>query len=182
MKKLVWLFAIATFAGAAIYTVISLNRWEWNRALFFGLVAIVAEIGLATGLVLRKLDRALPTANASSRTGTRPDAHEEIRAALRQTRDRRHRFAWLEPEELMTRSNVFITMLVGGGIVLSGLAWVVDKIAASTTTSLEEGRLAGDLSRIAYPDDGLLVDEVAVLAQSVPHFDDPRLRALLRRN
>ena len=29
--------------------------------------------------------------------------------------------------------NVFITFLVGGGIVLSGVAWVVDRVAASTT-------------------------------------------------
>ena len=37
--------------------VVSLNRWEWNRALFFGLIVLIAEIGLATGLVLRRLAR-----------------------------------------------------------------------------------------------------------------------------
>lgn len=174
MKKLVWIFAVATFLGAVAYTVVSLNRWEWNRALFFGLVALVAEIGLATGLVLRKLDRMSHAAGGSE--------HEEIRRVLRDGRPRRHRFAWLEPKEVVSRSNVFITMLVGGGVILSGLAWLLDKVAAKTTTSIEEGRLAGDLTRIAYPSDGLLVDEVTVLAQSVPHFDDPQLRALLGRD
>ena len=37
--------------------IVSLNRWEWNRALFFGLIVLIAEVGLATGLVLRRLDR-----------------------------------------------------------------------------------------------------------------------------
>lgn len=174
MKKLMWLFAVGTFLGALAYSVISLNRWEWNRALFFGLVVLVAEIGLATGLVLRKLDR-------MSRAPAGPE-QEEIRRVLRDGRPRHHRFSWLEPKEVVSRSNVFITMLVGGGVILSGVAWLLDKVAAKTTTSIEEGRLAGDLTRIAYPADGLLVDEVTVLAQSVPHFDDPQLRALLGRN
>jgi hypothetical protein len=174
VKKLAWLLAVATFVSALVYSVISLNRWEWSRALFFGLVVVIAEIGLATGLVMHKLDRMASAERSSGDV-------DEIRGVLRRTRPRKRRFAWLEPEEVVSRSNVFITMLVGGGVVLSALAWVLDKVAATTTTSLQEGRLAGDLSRIAYPEDGLLVDDVTVLAQSVPHVDAPQLRALLRR-
>lgn len=174
MRKLMWVFAAGTFFGAMAYSIISLNRWEWNRALFFGLVVVVAEIGLATGLVLRKLDTLTDPSVARER--------DEIRGVLRDARPTRHRFAWLEPKEVVSRSNVFITMLVGGGVLLSGVAWIIDKIASKTTTSLREGRLAGDLTRIAYPDDGLLVDDVTVLAQSVPHFDDPDLRTLLGRH
>lgn len=173
MKKLMWVFAGGTFFGALTYSIISLNRWEWNRALFFGLVTIVAEIGLATGLVLRKLDGLHDDRDARER--------DEIRGVLRDARPSHHRFAWLEPKEVVSRSNVFITMLVGGGVLLSGVAWVLDKVASKTTTSLREGRLAGDLTRIAYPEDGLLVDGVTVLAQSIPHFDDPDLRVLLGR-
>lgn len=173
MKKLMWLFAAAALVGAAVYSVVSLGRWEWTRALYFGLVALVAEVGIAAGLILRKLDRQEQRARSTE--------HDEVREVLRSTRPRRHRFAWLEPERIVSRSNVFITMLVGGGVVLSGLAWVLDKVAARTTTSLEEGRLAGDLSGIAYPEDGLLVDDVSVLAHAVPHFDDPELRILLGR-
>ncbi len=171
MRKLVWLSAGATFVGAFTYSIISLNRWEWNRALFFGLVALVAEVGLAAGLVLRKIDQLTRTAD---------EEREQIRAVLRDTRHQPQRFAWLDPKEVMTRSNVFITMLVGGGVLLSGLAWVIDKIAARTSTTIAEGRLAGDLTRISYPEDGLYVDEVTALAMAVPHFDDPDLRALLR--
>lgn len=172
MKKLVWLFASAALLGSAGYSIISLNRWEWSRALYFGLVVLVAEVGLGTGLVLRKLDRL---------EGGQARERDEVRTVLREQRTPHNRFAWLEAKEVLSRTNVFITMLVSGGIVLSGLAWVLDKVAANTTTSLEEGRLAGDLTRIAYPEDGLLPDDVTVLAQSVPHLDDPKLRTLLGR-
>lgn len=172
MKKLVWLFGLATFLGGAVYSVVSLNRWEWSRALYFGLVMLVAEVGLATGLVLRKL---------AQMEGNADIERDELRSVLAENRTPHHRFAWLRPEKVVSRSNVFITMLVGGGIVLSGLAWVLDKVAASTTTSLREGKLAGDLTRISYPEDGLLPDEVSVLAHSLPHLDDPKLRALLGR-
>jgi hypothetical protein len=172
MKKLMWVFALGTFLAAGVYSVISLNRWEWSRALYFGLVVLVAEIGLATGIVLRKLDR-----QAEADAGDR----DEVRDILRSSRVSRDRFQWLAADRVASRSNVFITMVVSGGIVLSGLAWLLDKAAANTTTSLQEGRLAGDLTKIAYPRDGLLPDEVTVLAQQLPDLDDPQLRMLLGR-
>lgn len=173
MKKLVWLFALGTLLAAAVYSVVSLNRWEWSRALYFGLVVLVAEIGLATGLVLRKLDR-----QAELEAGEQ----DEVRDILRSSRVSQRRFRWLDPEQIASRSNVFITMVVSGGILLSGLAWLLDKLAANTTTSLQEGRLAGDLTEIAYPADGLLPDDVTVLAQQLPDLDDPQLRMLLGRD
>lgn len=173
MKKLMWVFALGTFLAAGVYSVISLNRWEWSRALYFGLVVLVAEVGLATGLVLRKLDQQAEV-DASER--------DEVRDILRRSRVSRNRFRWLAPEKVASRSNVFITMVVSGGILLSGLAWLLDKVAANTTTSLQEGRLAGDLTRIAYPADGLLPDDVTVLAQQLPDLDDPQLRMLLGRD
>ena len=59
--------------------VVSLNRWEWNRALFFGLIVLIAEVGLATGLILRKLGQL--------DVRTRPDP--ETLAVLRETRSPR---------------------------------------------------------------------------------------------
>ena len=32
MKLLAWLAGIGTLLGGAIYMIVSLNRWEWNRA------------------------------------------------------------------------------------------------------------------------------------------------------
>ncbi|MDX2378334.1 MAG: hypothetical protein QNM02_01070, partial [Acidimicrobiia bacterium] len=55
MKMIAWLAGIATLVVGAAYMIVSLNRWEWNRALFFGLIVLIAEVGLAAALILRRL-------------------------------------------------------------------------------------------------------------------------------
>ena len=168
MKAIAWLAGIATLAFGAVYMVVSLNRWEWNRALFFGLIVLIAEVGLAAALILRRLGQMKPSA----------DIDPAVLEAVRRARPPRpNRFEWLEPKQM----NVFITFLVGGGIILSGLAWLVDRISANTTTPAGEEKLAGQLGPISYPRGGLLVDDVTVLAQSVPGCDDAQMRRLLRR-
>ena len=171
IKLLAWLAGIGTLIGAAAYMVVSLNRWEWNRALFFGLIVLIAEVGLATGLVLRKLthiDRA-------------PSSQKATLAAIREARpEPPDRFAWLK-ESTRGGTDVFITFVVAGGLIISVIAWLVDRLASKTSTALAEERLAADLRSIAYPDGGLVVDDVTVLAQDVPGADDVQLRKLLRR-
>jgi hypothetical protein len=170
MKIVAWLAGIATLLTGAGYMIVSLNRWEWTRALFFGLIVLIAEIGLATGVVLRRL-----TQMEHSRAADR-----EILDALRETRPPApDRFAWLK--ESVGRSNVFITFIVGGGVILSGVAWLVDRVASNTSTPIGEERLARSLGRISYPTGGLLLDDVTVLAQDVPGADDVQIRKLLRR-
>lgn len=172
MKAVAWLAGIATFVAAATYMIVSLNRWEWNRTLFFGLVALIAEVGLATGIVLRKLE------HLKSATLADPD----VLAALRSTRPPSpDRFAWLKETTRGSQLNVFITFLVAGGVVVSAVAWVVDRLAAMTSTPVGEKRLAARLDMISYPRGGLVVDEVTVLAQDVPGADDVQIGKLLRR-
>jgi hypothetical protein len=168
VKVIGWLAGLATLLTAAVYMVVSLNRWEWNRALFFGLIILIAEVALATALVLRKLDRLIADHDVD------PEVEHIIRASRPASPDR---FAWLR--ESQNRTNVFITFLVGGGIVLSGLAWVVDKLAAQTSTPHGEAKLARSLAPIRYPTGGLVVDEATLLAQDVPGEDDPDLQRLL---
>jgi hypothetical protein len=168
MKAIAWLAGLTTIVVAAAYMIVSLNRWEWNRALFFGLIVLIAEVALATAILLRRLGQ----------LQRRDDIDPAVLEALRKSRPTRtSRFAWLEP----TRMNVFITFLVGGGVLLSGIAWVVDRIASKTTTPVGEERLARQLGPISYPRGGLIVDDVTVLAQAVPGCDDTQLRRLLRR-
>ena len=170
MKIIAWVAGIATFVLGAAYMIVSLNRWEWNRALFFGLIVLIAEIGLATGLVLRRLTRM-----EYSRTADRA-----VSEVLRDTRPAvPDRFAWLKRSA--EQSNVFITFLVGGGVLISGVAWVVDRIASKTSTPVGEQRLARALTPISYPSGGLLLDDITVLAQDVPGADDVQIRKLLRR-
>jgi hypothetical protein len=150
--------------------IVSLNRWEWNRALFFGLIVVIAEVALATGLVLRRLSR------LEYRTRVDP----EVANALRETRPPSpDRFAWLR--DATQRPNVFITFLVGGGVVLSAGAWVIDRVASKTSSPAGEEKLLRQLGGISYPSGGLLLDDVTVLAQEVPGTSDDQIRWLLRR-
>ena len=120
MRSVAWLFAVATLVAAGVYTIVSLARWEWNRALFFALVFVAAEVGLAAAMVLRRLARVerLVVDAAAADGGARK--------ALRDTRGSQQRFAWLrvDPTDVVGRTNVFITLLVGGGVILSGGAWL----------------------------------------------------------
>ncbi len=170
MKVIGWLAGIGTLLGGLVYMVVSLNRWEWNRALFFGLIVVIAEIGLATALVLRKL------ADVQRARAVDPALLAVLRDGRPPSPDR---FAWLK--EASGRTNVFITFLVGGGVLLSALAWLVDRIASKTSTPRGEEQLAVQLTGISYPRGGLLVDDVTVLAQDVPGADDAQIRKLLRR-
>jgi hypothetical protein len=171
VKIIAWLAGIGTLLAGAVYMVVSLNRWEWNRALFFGLIVLIAEIGLATGLVLRRLARL--------EYNTRRNVNPTVVEILQETRPTRDRFAWMR--ESTGQMNVFITFLVGGGVILSGIAWVIDRVASKTSSPAGEQRLANQLYPISYPSGGLLLDDVTVLAQEVPGADDAQIRQLLRR-
>jgi MFS family permease len=166
-----WLAGIGTLLAGALYMIVSLNRWEWNRALFFGLIVLIAEVGLATGLVLRRLAR---LEHVSSRVD--PAVANIIREARPPSPDR---FAWLR--ESNQNLNVFITFLVGGGVMLSGIAWVVDRVASKSSSPAGEERLGRQLNPISYPSGGLLLDDITVLAQEVPGANDDQIRQLLRR-
>ena len=61
-------------------------------------------------------------------------------------------FAWLDG----TRSNVFVPVLLGAGAVLSGLAWVVDRVARLTATPAMEKTLARKLTTLHPTPGGLL--------------------------
>jgi FtsH-binding integral membrane protein len=159
MKTIAWLTGIGTLLASAAYMVVSLNRWEWNRALFFGLILLVAEVGLSTGLILRKLGQ---LASASRHDD------DDVATAVRETRPSLpNRFEWLKNSS--TRTNVFITFAVAGGVLLSGLAWVVDRLASATANPVREAHLIANLQRIAYPSGGLLAEPT-----------DPAIAKLLR--
>jgi hypothetical protein len=171
VKIIAWLAGVGTLLAGALYMIVSLSRWEWNRALFFGLIVLIAEVGLATGLVLRRLAR---LEHVSSRVD--PAVANIIREARPPSPDR---FAWLR--ESNQNLNVFITFLVGGGVMLSGIAWVVDRVASKSSSPAGEERLGRQLNPISYPSGGLLLDDITVLAQEVPGANDDQIRQLLRR-
>lgn len=172
MARLGWLIGALTLSGCAGYIFVYLYRWEWDRALFVTMLFVAIEIALATAMVLRKL-RTLEEAEEAPRDAPRDT---RILQLLEETRPKREHFAWLQDT---SRLGVFITILLGAGLVASGLAWLADRVASNTAYRTLERRLAEDLDDIAFPADGLVPSEQEILAQSSPYRDDPNLRILL---
>jgi len=75
MRAIAWLAGLATLLVGALYMIVSLNRWEWNRALFFGLIVLIAEVGLATALVLRRIGQLAPRRDIDPAVGDLPDVY-----------------------------------------------------------------------------------------------------------
>lgn len=175
MKKVPAVILALTMLASGWFVVIYLDRWEWTRALFVTMIFVIAEIALIGWLVLQKLHRL--EARLEQRDERDDVFDQAVLLRIRQTRPEYDRFAWLR--ESMNRTNVFITMVVGGGIVLSGLAWLVDKIAGRTVTASREQQLAAQLHTIAFPRGHFVADEAALIAQEFPACDDSDLRLLV---
>jgi len=182
MKFIAWAVAALTLVAAGAYAMVSLARWEWPRALFFAIVFVAAEVMLATAALMSRVTRIERQVTALSRQVAAPPtpATSTALTALRATRAEYDRFAWMrtDPDDVATRTNVFITLMVGGGVLLSGGAWLIDKLASRTVDPSREAALGRQLDQIAYQR-GLVVDDVNVLARSRPQRDDPGLDSFL---
>ena len=181
MRKLAWLAGAVAMGAAGLYTVVSLARWEWSRALFFGLVFLAAELTFVAGAILAKLstiERRVEAVEAAGNGAAGPDPL--VLEALRSGRDEHDRFPWLQvdPRDVVTRTNVFITLVVGGGVLLTAGTWVIDKVAGRTVDPGREARLGQDLEAIAYRG-GLIVDDMEARARSRPDQEDDRLTSFL---
>jgi hypothetical protein len=62
---------------------------------------------------------------------------------------RPHPFRWLAPDP--SRTSVFVPVLLGAGVILSALAYVVERIAEATALPVLDRRLAHRLSVLAPP-------------------------------
>ncbi len=150
--------AAVTLVASGAYVFAYLYRWEWNRALICGVIFLAAEIALATLFLSDRLRR-LGEETAAVRVER--TAHH-LRATAPPARDY---FAWIRrPQDMQ----VFVPVLMGAGIVLSGVAWGVERVAHLTARPVLERRLAQRLATMAPPAGGF-----------VPADDDPHGR--LRR-
>ena len=168
-KVLAWVLGAMAAVASGTYVFVYIYRWEWNRALIMLGFFVATEVALATGLVLHRLERLL------TRVPARTDP--AVARRIRDGRPQHDRFRWLE--EQSSQFNVFITLLVGGGALVSGAAWLLDRLGSRTGPTPDERALARRLSTIAFPADGRVADEAELLAQEAPVRDDPQLRLLL---
>lgn len=112
------LLNVVVLIVSGIYLLVYLYRWEWNRAVISGIFFIAAEIALATSLVITELRRRTTIAETvTARTITDANAAKPPQS-----------FAWLTRND---RLGVFIPVLLGAGVILSALAYVVERVAGA---------------------------------------------------
>lgn len=139
----------AVLASTALYFFVYLWRWEWNRALIAGMLFIATEVAVAAGVVLNRL-------RGLENRLTAPDP--AVLARIRETAPPPHdHFEWLSPKS--GQLGVFVPVLIGMGVVASGLAWLVERLARATAGPALERGLAARLSPLAWPSGGLIPDD-----------------------
>ncbi|ONH28683.1 hypothetical protein [Pseudofrankia asymbiotica] len=160
-----------TLLGSGLYFFVYLYRWEWNRAVVSGLIFLAVEVALV-GLVisarLTKLARAVETGAEHparrSRIATRlHEAPAEPSAA----------FSWLRSSGSGSSAPVFIPILMGTGLALSGAAWLVERIGRATARNSSDPHIAARMSRLGPPPGGLLDDSTDPL-RLLRHPASPR--------
>ncbi len=134
--------ALATviLAVSSAYVVVDLARWEWNRAVISALVMIAALIVLVAMILFRQLRRIEQRLDGLERS-----RDVDTLGALRSANDnaaRRH-FRWLErsPDGL----GVFIPVLLGAGVLMSLVAYLIERVAGLFAAATLDPRTAAKL-------------------------------------
>jgi hypothetical protein len=168
---------------AASYVLIYLYRWEWNRALMSAVLLLVAEVALVGAATLDRLRRVeakvdsigpesrpadpastekpsavIPSAGiagGSGRVVQAPATGNLNGTDLPRQSNRPILFPWLrDPDEPVDRFGVFIPILMGAGILLSGLAWLVERLARVVNRTVLEGSPADRPNYLTLPPGG----------------------------
>ncbi|MFJ8744243.1 hypothetical protein ACIRL2_33320 [Embleya sp. NPDC127516] len=151
MRYLAFLFGGIAGAASACYAVVYLYRWEWNRAVFCLLIFVIVEILVVAAVLLGRIAR------LERHLGEADERTEEARRRLEQARDETGtgRFRWLDAERMDSRDthHVFVPVLLAAGVVLSGVAWVIQRIARLTSHPVSSGMLARRLVALNAPAD-----------------------------
>lgn len=146
--------AMGLVCGA--YTIIYLVRWEWNRAIIAALFFVAVELVFVAMVVVDRL-RAIEARldDLASRPSRRSSDDLVVRDAIADAAPpARDHFGWLRDQ--VGRTNVFLPVLLGAGVLASALAWVVEHVARATLSPVRERRLADSLGVLRPPVGGFL--------------------------
>jgi hypothetical protein len=140
---------VVVLVASGAYFLVYLYRWQLHHALVSGVFFVAAEVIVVASVVLRRLSRIEDRLDElKSRPGAEPAALGPIAASAPPPRDR---FEWLDP----SRTSVFLPILLGAGVLLSGVATVVERVAGATARPVLERRLALRLQPLVLPAGGL---------------------------
>lgn len=170
MRKVAWLAAVVTLISSGFYVFLYLYRWEWHRALLVGVLFLVAEVAFATALILSRIRRPEPAGDVSE---PEQDPFSETPGPP----ERRPEFAWLRGDGGF---GVFIPVLLGSGVLVSAVAWAVERLAARGSRRAAARGLAKELAPLTFPDT-LLVDHPELPGGSAGQRDQLDLLVRPRR-
>jgi hypothetical protein len=149
-----------TLAASGTYTFVYLYRWEWNLVLISSVIFVAAVVLVMRSLLAEPLtvlhDRVDVQEAGSGSASHRLRLHR-IRAAAPPPRAN---LSWVSRPD---RMNVFVPVLMGAGVLLSGIAWAVERIARGTVSPVAERGLANQLDGLALPTHGFVTAERAPL-------------------
>ena len=149
--------SVLVLFSSGAYMLVYLYRWEWNRAVISGIFFVAAEVALFAIAVMRRLHAIEERLERDDRLGTAPPPGWEPPplGRIRETApEHSSPFAWLEPGD--GRMGVFVPVLMGAGVVISALAWFVERVATVTARPGLEWRLAQRLVALEPPVHGLV--------------------------
>ncbi|MBF6328198.1 hypothetical protein [Nocardia transvalensis] len=149
MRKLGLIVAIGTVIATGAYVFVYLYRWEWNRAIMSATLFLAAEVALVAILLTNRL-RALEARTARPAVAERRGTARIVREAAPPPRVG---FAWLARPD---RMNVFVPVLLAGGVLLTGIAWVIERLARLTGKSATTRSIVRRLDRLTLPPNGFL--------------------------
>ena len=158
-RRLVYVIAALSLAATGTSLLVYLYRWEWNRALIAGIMFVATEIGVGLAVVvskLRSIDQRLERIERLGAVAPSPaTADPAVLAAIEDAAPPPEKpFAWLDRDP--TSMNVFVPLLLGAGMIVSALAWVVERVARSTAGAAMERGLAMRLAPLSLPSGGFL--------------------------
>lgn len=149
--RLAVLVGMVVLLFSGMFVILYVLRWEWGRALIAGVFFLGAEVFLATVVLLRRMA-------SLERQVERSSDREQIEALSAMIRRSRTPtagpFAWLTRDP--DRTFVLVPILLGAGLILSGIAFVVERLSRISAAPVAEHELARGLSGMALPRAGLL--------------------------
>ncbi|HEX2294105.1 MAG TPA: hypothetical protein VHN37_02225 [Actinomycetota bacterium] len=154
-KRLAYAVLTVVLAASGTYMFVYLYRWEWNRTLIAGIFFVAAEIGLIGAGILERLKK---MEDRMESRAAEPPALAHIQETAPEPKAG---FKWLTRTDQMS---VFVPVLMGAGFVVSGIAWIVERLAHATARPALEHGLAWRLAPLSLPGDGFVGGGVTVLA------------------
>lgn len=121
LRRLALLLGYSVLLVSGVYVFVYLYRWEWNRALIAGVFFLATQVTLVAVAVLDHLRR------IEERLAARPGQPPEV--LLEEELAPGDHFAWLRETQ---GAGVFVPVLLGAGVALTALAWLVECMAAAT--------------------------------------------------